>query len=552
MIAHYGSDSVTEEDFYSLCESTPSIIAIDVETISLKEKIPIGFAVAYDERNAWWVDVFPDYDERAEKLRALLTNPKVMKVFHNAIFDFRVLTLATDVDMTNFRDTNVMARLLGYTETGLDVLSWELLSEGHVTANELMQKHGCKTMLGVPRPEVAEMCCIHARHTLALYRELDGYVDDEYLQTEMKVIPILLETSLRGLKVNQNDRARVERKLKEEQEFYFNLCQEYNFNPGSNQQTGYILAKRGNFLPFTRSKKQYKCDKETLEFVDDPLAAIVLSYRQISKLLSTYIVPLAEEDRIYTHYNLDAVVGRISSSERNLQNIPPPNPDNPFLPEGCRFIFEPDSGVFTTGDYAQEHLYILMHMAGDRQMERVYYEGEADGDIHLFTAKEMGIPRRLAKTINYALLYGATAKTISVHAKIRDLKKCSALLDKWFSTFRDAAEWIRGAQEEGMRTGWALPTLFGRQIRIPEEYDRWGKLNTDSMMRKAVNYPILGSDGEVMKRALIICDKYKLPLSVTVHDSITCDGDIEFPIEELENIAPVRIPFKVKKTLRWE
>jgi len=100
-------------------------------------------------------------------------------------------------------------------------------------------------------------------------------------------------------------------------------------------------------------------------------------------------------------------------------------------------------------------------------------------------------------------------------------------------------------QEEGWRTGWAEPTLFGRRIKLPDESE-------DSVKRKAVNYPILGSDGEIMKRALIICKKYNLPLAVTVHDSITCDGDIEFPVEELENIAPVHIPFEVKKTLRWE
>jgi DNA polymerase I-like protein with 3'-5' exonuclease and polymerase domains len=185
-------------------------------------------------------------------------------------------------------------------------------------------------------------------------------------------------------------------------------------------------------------------------------------------------------------------------------------------------------------------------------MQRVYYEGEAEGDIHKFTAKEMGITRKLAKTINYALLYGATPKTLSVQARIKDLKKCSALLDKWFRTFRDAAEWIKAAQEEGIRDEWALPTLFGRRIKLPKEYDRWGKLDVEAMKRKAVNYPILGSDGEIMKRALLICAREKLPLKVTVHDSITLDGDCKFPVEELENIAPVRIPLVVKQTLRWE
>lgn len=552
MLAHFGKRSVTEQDFFDLCDSPPPIIAIDVETISLKEKIPIGFAVAYDPENAWYIDVYPEMDERLEYMKSMLMSPRVLKVYHNAVFDMRILPMVTELDTTNFVDTNVMARLLGNVETKLSELAMKDLNIWLTTASQLMEKHGAKTMLGVPREEIAPMCASHAQATLGLYYEYMSQVDTDYLDVEMSVIPVLIDMSLEGLRVNQADRARVEEKLLGEVEFYKSICAEHDFNPGSNQQVGYILAKRGNMLPFTKSKKQLKTDEETLEFVDDPLAAIVLSYRKVTKLLTTYIQPLAGEERIYTHYNLDAVVGRISSSERNMQNIPPPNPDNTFLPEGCRFIFEPDKGVFTTGDYSQEHLYILMHVTGDRQMQRVYYEGEAEGDIHKFTAREMGITRKLAKTINYALLYGATAKTISVHAKMKDIKRCSALLDKWFGTFRDAAHWIREAQEQGLRTGWSLPTLFGRSIRIPEEVDRWGKVDVEAMKRKAVNYPILGSDGEIMKRALLVCAKEKLPLKVTVHDSITLDGDCSFPVSDLENIAPVRIPFVVKQSLRWE
>jgi len=417
---------------------------------------------------------------------------------------------------SNIADTNVMARLCGHIETKLQVLTAELFEKFIVTAPDLLLRNNMKVMTGIPYEEVSEMCASHARATLDLYHHFIDRIDTEYFAVEMKVIPVLLDMSLRGMRVNQEDRARVEIKLKGEVKFYKELCAEEDFNPGSNQQVGYILAKRGTFLPFTRSKKQLKTDKETLGFVDDPLAAAVLSYRNAQKLLSTYIAPLKGEERIYTNYNLDAVVGRVSSSKMNMQNIPPRDMDRPLLPEGCRFIFEPDSGMFTTVDFSQEHLYILMHMAGDKQMERVFYEGEANGDIHLYTANEMRIPRRLAKTINYSMLYGATDKTISAHAKIRDLKRCGALRDSWFETFRDSAYWIKEAQEEGLRTGWAFPTLFGRRIRVPEEVNQWGRVDTEGMRRKAVNYPIIGTDGEIMKRALLICEREQLPIAVTV------------------------------------
>ena len=130
------------------------------------------------------------------------------------------------------------------------------------------------------------------------------------------------------------------------------------------------------------------------------------------------------------------------------------------------------------------------------------------------------------------------------------MRKCSKFLDRWFETYRDAAEWIKGAQEYGLQYGKALPTLFGRQISLPEEYTRYGEIDYEAMKRKAINYPILGSDGEVMKRAVIVCQH--LPLAVIVHDNITADGDIDFPVETLETLAPVRLPFVVKKTERWE
>lgn len=136
--------------------------------------------------------------------------------------------------------------------------------------------------------------------------------------------------------------------------------------------------------------------------------------------------------------------------------------------------------------------------------------------------------------------------------KTKDIRWCSELIDDWFAAYPDAAEWIRAARRYGFEHGKSLPTLFGRQIAIQDEWTKWGKINKDAMERKGVNYPILGSDGEVMKRALIICSEHNLPLAVQVHDSITCDGDIEFPVAELEAIAPVRLPFEVEKSERWK
>lgn len=544
---YYGPKTVSKALFNEqLVDSPPPVVAVDIETISLKERMPIGFSIATSPDESWYFHTYPEADRELELVWPLLRNPAIKKVFHNAIFDLRSFPLIGDIDMTNIADTNVMARLLGKSDTKLFELAPEV-GKSTQGVKELLDEYGAKTMLDLPPEVVSSKCADDTMATLALYNHYLPGIDPAYFRVEMEVIPILIKMSLKGLKINQEDRTKLEVKLERDVAYYRRICDEEDFMPSSNQQVGYILAKRGNFLPFTDSKKQLKVSVDELEFLDDPIAAIVLNFRAANKLLTTYIKPLAGEDRIYTEYSLDIVVGRIQSSKMNMQNIPSKSSKTRF---DARFIFEPDSGVFTTGDFSQEHLRILMHLSGDKEMQRVYYEGEHGGDIHLKTAKEMGISRTLAKTINYAIPYGATPWAVSVNAKIKDLRRCAQFIDDWFDTYRDAAAWIKEAQRYGLNHGKALPTLFGREIAIPDEVTRWGKLNTEAMKRKAVNYPIIGSDGEIMKRALIMCQH--LPLAITVHDSITCDGDIEFPVEQLETISSVRIPFAVEKSKRWK
>lgn len=537
-VTYFGSQQVSKELFnQQLVDSPPPVISVDVETISLKERMPIGFAIATSPSESWYFRVHPEPDREIELVLPLLNNPKIKKTFHNAMFDLRAFPLLGTIDSSNIADTNVMARLHGRTETKLLELAPEVDMEAESAAALLGPG---QNMLDLPFDVVSAKCANDTRVTLALYHHYLPGIDPDYFKVEMEVIPILIDMSLKGLRVDQKARAFLEDKLEKDVAYYRDVCEREDFNPASNQQVGYMLAKRGNFLPLTRGRKNLRVDEEQLEFLDDPIAAIVLNFRKANKLLTTYIRPLKGEDRMYSEYYLDTVVGRLNSRNRNAQNIPP----------NAKHIFLPDSGYFSSGDFSQEHLRILMHLSGDREMQRVYYEGEHDGDIHLKTAKELGISRKMAKTINYAIPYGATARTISIQTKIKDQRKCSRFLDGWFDTYKDAAEWIRGAQEYGISHGKALPTLFGREISIPEELTRYGKINTDGIKRKAINYPIIGSDGEIMKRALILCKH--LPLAATVHDSLTCDGDIEFPIEQLESIAPVRIPFYVKRTARWE
>lgn len=546
-----------------LVDSPPSIIAIDTETISLKERLPIGFAIATSPEESWWFSVFPERDAEIELLQQLMCNPNILKIYANVMFDIRVQQLIFphfSYDEHNIIDVQVMARVAGHTEAKVQTLMMDIFNKTLQTAEEMMTEYGVKTMLQIPAEHTAYHCATDTMSTFELYYHFlpkiqqlyDEGLASDYMGVESSVVPILVDMSLRGVAIDQEARFTMQSSLEIERDHYKKICNELDFNPASGKQAGYVLAERGVFLPLTDGKKQLKTDEDTLELVDDPIAAAILGFKRANSILTKYIYPLAGVDRLHTEYGLDTVVGRTKSSNFNMQNIPSLKSN---VGIDVRQIIVPDTGTFTTGDYSQEHLRIIMHMSGDSEMERVYYDGQDNGDIHLATARKIGKPRSIAKPVNYIIPYGRDPMTLAKKLKTKDIKWCSQLIDDWMDAYPDAAEWIISAEEYGLAHGKSLPTLFGRQISIPEEWRiRYGReyMDKKGMARKCVNYPVLGSDGEVMKRALIICDKHGLPLAVTVHDSITCDGDVIFPISELESLAAVNLPFDIERSERWK
>ncbi len=561
-VLYYGYPDANADERWQFWEQNrPAAVALDIETISLDERHPLGIGIAFSPQESFYFQLTPEPPLRGlEALKKFISDVRIVKIAHNWVFDMGVFPLipviGNALDRANIFDTNVAARLLGYQETSLPLLALEV---GMQTAGmgEILKANGCtdNNQLVQKNPRLlSDHCASDVKVTYQLYLQWKDRIHrqyGEYFKVEMAVIPILHDLSMHGIALDQQARQELEDKYTQEVEFYRRRTQEYGINnPGSTQQVGYTLAKRGNFLKFTKSKRQLQTRMEDLEFLDDPLAAVVIGYRQKSKFLSTYLQPLKGEDRFYTEYYLDTVVGRLNSRNKNIQNIPGPNPDTGD--PGARFMMMPDNGVFTTGDYSREHLYILAHMSQDKEMLSVLYNPNKElSDIHQHTADLMHVPRKLAKVCNFAVIYGATAQTLMEQLKTRDRSRCESLLEGWFRAYRGAADWILYAQREGLRDGWSLPTLFNRRIKLPEERE-------DSMRRKAVNYPILGSDGEVIKRAMILCNNRRLGppvMAITVHDSITWDGDVKdrVPVEELEHIFPgFRVPFEIKQTFRWE
>lgn len=537
MIAYFGPASFLDrESILSHLEtfSDAKLIAVDVESVSLVNLAPVGLSIAVNPTEAFYFTMHPELDE-AFPWR-MLTNPEVKKVFHNALFDLSVLD-ELGLDETNIDDTMIMARL----ECMPSALS-DLAAIHGIEAHSMSEYLGKgQTVLDLDPGLVARKCCQDSLATIRVFHEMPSDTDKEYYGVELSLIPLLIDMSNKGLMIDQDYRARLQAKLENDVEYFLGICSQEGFNPASPQQVGYTLAKRNNLLPIRRrpNSKTGKWEMkiatgaEILEKLEDPLAAVILDYRKSSKLLSTYILPLAGHPRAFTRWHTDAITGRISSTKQNLQNIPP----------SIRGMFIPDGGVFTDWDASQIELRCLTYMSEDREMSEIFNTG---GDIHQATADFMGIDRKVAKNVNFAMLYGATVETIAETAHIPNIRRARQLRDMWFNKYTDAGRWITMQQQRGWEDGY-VETLFGRKIKLPIDVEK-----QSDIYRKAVNYPIQGSAAEIIKRVMLKCKH--LPLTLQVHDELVADGNVAEEVKSLplETVSPVRTPFSVRLMDRWE
>jgi len=520
--SYYGSQT-PESQLDDFLSQPPSLVAVDVETVSDRDLTPVGLSIATsrDEAFYWPIDSpeLPWY---------VLQDPGITKIYHNALFDMEALSKLwlnpdRNIDIENIDDTIAMARLLNMPRA-LSNLAPRYGSYAR-SMKEVMGR-GRKTTEHLSQEIIGRKCCEDTTATFAVYEELKELVDKKYYRMETDIIPILLSMTLRGVAVDQNIRGVLQEELERDVEYYKLLADEYDFNPGSPQQVAYTLSKHKVFLPMIRGKLTTKASE--LEKLDHPIAALVLNYRSASKNLSTYVRPLEGLDRTHSRFHANAVTGRISSTRPNMQNIP----------HTLRNMYKPDGDVFTDFDYSQIELRFLAYLSGDRIMQGVYDMG---GDIHQATADAMGIRRSVAKNTNFAIIYGATGATVAETAGV-SLKRGQQMLESWFRAYPTAGRWIWETQKVAISQGY-VETLGGRKLVLPVDEPE-GKL-----IRKPVNWKIQGSAAEVMKRSMIACRK--LPISLQIYDQLLIQGRVELP-EGLDRLSSVYTPIDVRETERWE
>ena len=614
-IAYLGPRDFPTEDHLLdyLLDQHFDTISCDVETVTIKDRRLIGLGIGLNQQEAVYFRIMPEPSLYPNMTWRLLDQAQTI-AGHNFIFDATVLLEylnefynqhpigvggwhPTDSSIPGrytippllqsialkLADTSLMGQMQGLPSLELaNMTSRYVGMEIQRISDILPQRH---TMLDLPWGVVANKCLYDCLATNRLYWKMEGpkwsgsqsfiwthqenwdsgfdpseplthWVSEGILdcyQVGIKLVPLLLKMTARGLGLYPNKVEHWYQEVSKKLLVYSDICTKEGFNPSSPQQVGYTLASRGNFLPFTKSKKQLKTDEETLEELSDPLASVILEHRGLSKLKGTYLAPYNPHIeltkpywahhrgvRAYTHYRMDLSTARLSSYDRSLMNIP----------DYIREIFAPDTGVWAWADYDQIEMRIMAQVSQDPTMMAAYERGE---DIHWLTQQRLWpnsdradeSTRLRSKTFGFAMLYRAQAHTLSKHTKL-PISTCSEYRTIWLATYPGVDEWQLETIADGWNQGWT-ETMYGRRCRLPS----LDIAKPDHIEKCAVNYPIQGTGFDILARALLLCDSLSIDIALPVHDEILADGIVEFP-RQLEDLGRLRTPFTQHRGLYWK
>ena len=418
-----------------------------------------------------------------------------------------------------------------------------------------------------------ENCCLSLRNMKGLETKLsDLELSELFHKMEMPLLEVLFNMEENGILLDVSKLESFGKELENEidavQEDVYTLCGK-TFNLNSPKQLQEVLFVDRDLPTGKKTKSGFSTDSDVLEELaistDDPVPALLLRYRALSKLLSTYVQALPEmientSGRIHTTFlQTGTATGRLSSKNPNLQNIPIRTEEgrrirDAFVPApGCRLM---------SADYSQIELVVLSHVTGDINLRNAFIEGK---DVHRETAAriygifpEMVTPeqRRTAKTINFGILYGMSAFRLAHDLKI-PRKDAQRFIDTYFEQYSGVSSFIESTKKKAKEDGF-VRTVMGH-IRYIPEIQSSNKPVLAAAERMAVNTVIQGTAAEIMKKAMLSIHasmkekNLKSRILLQVHDELIFEvpEDEIFQMEELvkklmENAYELSVPLRVE------
>lgn len=563
------------------------IFALDLETTSLRpvQARAVGISFSFNTGEACYIPLAHSYlgvpdqlgvDWVFDKLKPILEDPEIKKVGQNIKYDFIVLK-NEGVQLQGIAfDTMLASYLLNPSSRAhnMDALALEYL--GHTTIKYKDVVGTASKEIGFDQVQIdraTEYAAEDADITWRLYEKLSGLLKGDDLKIfeklELPLLEVLGDMELQGMALDKPHLQKLSQRIhllltEQEKEIYELAGEQFNIN--SPKQLSVILFEKLELPVIKKTKTGYSTDVSVLEELsaEHELPEVILLYRQLAKLKSTYVDALQEEIfgktvRVHTSFNQSvAATGRLSSSNPNLQNIPIRTEMGREIRKS--FIAEENNKILSA-DYSQVELRVLAHMSEDESLIDAFINGE---DIHTRTAVEIfgttaerldAQARRMAKAVNFGIVYGLSAFGLSRQLKIFP-KEAKKFIDKYFELYKNVKIYMERTVEDARDIGYTL-TLMNRKRYLPDLNSK-NRQAREAAERIAINSPVQGSAADLIKLAMINLDreiaqkKLNSRMILQVHDELVfeCPSEEEEEMralvkKEMEEVMPLKVPLVV-------
>ncbi len=408
--------------------------------------------------------------------------------------------------------------------------------------------------------------CLH--HRLLPLLEQDDKLLNVYRDIEMPLVPVLSRIERTGVLINDMllgaQSQEIAQRLDELEKKAFDIAgQEFNLSSPKQLQTIFFDQMKLPVIKKTPSGTPSTNEEVLQELaLDYPLPAVILEYRGLAKLKSTYTDKLPKminptTGRVHTSYHQAVTAtGRLSSTDPNLQNIPIRNEEGRRIRQA---FIAPHGWKIMAVDYSQIELRIMAHLSGDKALLEAFQQGK---DIHAATAAEiLGISidqvtseqRRRAKAVNFGLIYGMSAFGLAKQLGI-PRGEAQAYMDTYFERYPGVMQYMEDTRSTAAEQGY-VETLFGRRLHLPEITSRNG-MRRKAAERAAINAPMQGTAADIIKKAMLLVDAWieaegagRVKLLMQVHDELVFEveesalSEIESKVQKLmESAAELKVP----------
>ena len=587
---HYELITTQEQfDSWMLRLNDAPLIAFDTETTSLDSMRAdiVGLSLSVQPGHACYIPLAHDYpgapaqlprDKVLAALKPIFEDTRRPKVGQHAKYDMNILSHYGITVQGLKHDTMLESYVWNATATrhDMDSLAKKYLGYDTVKYEEVAGK-GAK-QISFSQVDLDTACRYAAEDadvTLRLHHALWPLLESEpkllkvYEDIEIPLVPVLAGMEQHGVLIDVNELRMQSQQLGKrmhelQKEAWQSAGREFNLD-SPKQLQAILFDELGLPAKLKTPTGQPSTNEEALEAIadDHALPRLILEYRGLAKLRSTYTEKLAEivnprTGRVHTSYHQGAVAtGRISSNDPNLQNIPVRTEEGRRIRQA---FIAPEGWLVMAADYSQIELRIMAHLSGDEGLLRAFHEG---GDIHRATAAEVfGIEpdavtnnqRRAAKAINFGLMYGMSAFGLARQLGV-DRGEASDYMARYFSRYPGVHAFMEATRERAHRDGY-VETLFGRRLYLENLTARNQALRAGAE-RAAVNAPMQGTAADIIKRAMIavaawLKDRDDAHMLMQVHDELVfevranaVDTVRDAVISRMSGAAELRVPLIV-------